>query len=216
MKGLFMKDFLILKNQSKTLLMIFAIGIVMSLTFEPASLVFYIGMLGCLLALGTISYDEADHGYAFLFSLPINRKSYVIEKYLFILGSTVVFLAMSLVICGIMTVMGIYDRQNLLEELPSMLLALLMIIIVVCDITIPLRLKYGSEKSRIYLYLLSALCGVAGFVGSKLFPSMGAKFVAGIEQTPVILIVGVIIVFAIVSTFISVKVCEKIIAAKQF
>lgn len=211
-----MKDFLILKNQSKTLLMIFAIGIAMSLTFEPASLIFYIGMLGCLLALGTISYDEADHGYAFLFSLPINRKSYVIEKYLFILGSTVVFLLMSLVICGIMTAMGVYDKQNLLEELPSMLLALLLIIIVVCDVTIPLRLKYGSEKSRIYLYLLSALCGVAGFVGSKLFPSFGAKFVSGIEQTPFALIIGIIVVFAIVSTFISVKICEKIIKEKQF
>ena len=71
MKGLFMKDFLILKNQGKTMLIMFAMGIMMSLTFEPATLVFYVGMLGCLLALSTISYDEADNGYAFIFSLPI-------------------------------------------------------------------------------------------------------------------------------------------------
>ncbi len=216
MKGLFMKDFLILKNQGKTMLIVFAMGIMMSLTFEPATLVFYVGMLGCLLALSTISYDEADNGYAFLFSLPIKRKSYVLEKYLFIFVSTLVFLAISLLISIIMSLTGVHDMKTLIEGLPSMLLVLFITLTIVCDVSIPLRLKFGSEKSRIYLYLFYALAGVLVFVGQKLFPSLGVTVVNRIAATPAAFIVGIVAVFVIVATIVSEKISEKIIMAKQF
>ncbi len=216
MKGLFMKDFLILKNQGKTLLIVFAMGIMMSLTFEPATLVFYVGMLGCLLALSTISYDEADNGYAFIFSMPIKRKSYVLEKYLFILASALVFLAISLLLSVIMSLTGVFDMETLMEGLPSMMLILLVTLAIVCDVMIPLRLKFGSEKSRIYLYLFYALAGVLIFVGQKLFPSLGATVVNKIAATPVALIIGIVAVFVVVATVVSEKISEKIIMAKQF
>ncbi len=38
-----------------------------------------------LFTLSTISYDEFDNGNAFLFSLPITRAGYVVEKYCFAL-----------------------------------------------------------------------------------------------------------------------------------
>lgn len=216
MKGLFMKDILILKNQGKTLLIVFAMGIMMSLIFEPATLVFYVGMLGCLLALSTISYDEADNGYAFIFSMPIKRKSYVLEKYLFILASALVFLAISLLLSVIMSLTGVFDMEALMEGLPSMMLILLVTLAIVCDVMIPLRLKFGSEKSRIYLYLFYVLAGVLIFVGQKLFPSLGVTVVNKIAATPVALIIGIVAVFVVVATVVSEKISEKIIMAKQF
>lgn len=42
-------------------------------------------MFGAMIAVGTLSYDETDNRLAFLMTLPGDRKTYVREKYLFIL-----------------------------------------------------------------------------------------------------------------------------------
>ena len=211
-----MKDYLIMKNQNKTMLMIFMIGIVMSLTFEPTALIYYTTMIGSMVAISTIAYDELDNGYAFIFSLPIKRKSYVIEKYLFIFGVSLLFMLVSTVVCLAMSFLGIYDLQTVLEELPAVLVALPMLIAFICSTTIPLRIKYGSEKSRIFLYILMAACGLLAYGLNFLFPAAGVEFVAMLERTPVTAIIIVAILFTIVITFVSEKLCEKIIMAKQF
>ena len=38
-------------------------------------------MYGCIVVLGTLSYDEFDRGYSFLFTLPVSKRGYVKEKY---------------------------------------------------------------------------------------------------------------------------------------
>ena len=216
MKGLFMKDYLIMKNQSKTILMIFMIGVVMSLTFEPTALIYYITMIGSMVAISTIAYDEIDNGYAFIFSLPIRRKSYVIEKYLFIFGVSLLFMLVSTAVCLAMSFLGVYDLQSVLEELPAVIVALPMLIAFICSVTIPLRIKYGSEKSRIFLYVLMAACGLLAYGLNYLFPAAGVKFVATLEHTPLAAIIVAAIIFTLAITFVSEKLCEKIIMAKQF
>lgn len=42
-----------------------------------------------MIAISTIAYDEMDHGYQFLLTLPINKKTYVREKYLLCAGGVV-------------------------------------------------------------------------------------------------------------------------------
>ena len=211
-----MKDYLIMKNQSKTILMIFMIGVIMSLTFEPTALVYYITMIGSMTALSTIAYDEMDNGYAFIFSLPIKRKSYVIEKYLFILGVSLLFMLVSTVVCLAMSFLGVYDLQNVLEQLPSVIVALPILIAFICSITIPLRIKYGSEKSRIFLYLLMAACGLLAYGLNYLFPAAGIDFMNMLDRIPVSAIIAGAIAFTLAITFVSEKLCEKIIMAKQF
>lgn len=48
--------------------------------------------------MSTISYDEFDNGNAFLFSMPITRKSYTVEKYAFGLIFGMVFWLLATVI----------------------------------------------------------------------------------------------------------------------
>ena len=79
MKGLFIKDLLLLKNQKRTLPLLVLCGIVMSASMQPSSAIIYLAVLGSMLCTGTISYDEMDHGYSFLFTLPVTRKTYVRE-----------------------------------------------------------------------------------------------------------------------------------------
>ena len=50
------------------------------------------GLLG-ILGLSTLAYDERDNGFPFLFSLPVDIKTYVGEKYLFCVMTSLVGVA---------------------------------------------------------------------------------------------------------------------------
>ena len=83
MKGLLIKDLKLMKNNGKNLLLVFLIiGTMMGImTKELYAAVGYVTFIFTLFTVNTISYDENEHGYTYLFSLPVNKKIYVREKY---------------------------------------------------------------------------------------------------------------------------------------
>lgn len=85
-------------NQKSYFLFIVTLGIIISFTLGSATFVVgYIILVFGLFALNTISYDEMDNGYAFLFTLPISRADYVKEKYVYgILSGNEVTIALSI------------------------------------------------------------------------------------------------------------------------
>lgn len=99
MKGLLIKDFKLLKGQKNFFMAITAISIIMIIVSPGTSFpIGLLGFVGALFSLSSISYDEFDNGNAFLFSLPITRKDYVLEKYIFGLISGIMFLLLGTVI----------------------------------------------------------------------------------------------------------------------
>ena len=75
MKGLLIKDFKLLKGQKNFFMTITAISIIMIIVSPGTSFpIGFLGFVGALFSLSSISYDEFDNGNAFLFSLPITRK----------------------------------------------------------------------------------------------------------------------------------------------
>ena len=82
MKGLLVKDVCILKMQKNVLLILLAMCVVFTVFLEsPTYIVSLMPMYGCIVVLGTLSYDEFDRGYSFLFTLPVSKRGYVKEKY---------------------------------------------------------------------------------------------------------------------------------------
>lgn len=82
MKGLLIKDIKLMLKQKNFFLMLIVIAVLMAYAVENASYIIgYLSVVGSLFTLSSISYDEFDNGNAFLFSLPITRKAYVVEKY---------------------------------------------------------------------------------------------------------------------------------------
>lgn len=82
MKGLFVKDIALMKNNKRLLGIIFFTIIFLMITGVNSSfLMGYVPFICCTLTMGTISYDEYENGLPFLFILPISRKEYVQEKY---------------------------------------------------------------------------------------------------------------------------------------
>lgn len=147
MKGLLVKDFKLMMLQKNFLLLILAIVIGMMIFTDDV--VFPLGFLSfvaLLFTVSTISYDDFDNGNAFLFTLPITRNNYVIEKYF--LGLLVGGIAWILA-----TVLGIVAtvlKDTLpVAELVQSALIILPILIVVQAIMLPFQLKFGGDKGRI-------------------------------------------------------------------
>lgn len=112
-------------------------------------------MWGALFSLSSISYDEFDNGNAFLFSLPITRKDYVLEKYIFGLISGIMFLLLGTVIS--LVVIGI-TKTGSFNEIFLTAGSLFPTILLILSIMLPFILKFGGEKGRI------AIIGVMGFI----------------------------------------------------
>ena len=84
MKGMLVKDFCILKLQKNAVLVLLAMCVVFTVFMKsPTYIVNLFPLYGFLLVLGTLTYDEFDRGYSFLFTLPVSRRGYVKEKYVF-------------------------------------------------------------------------------------------------------------------------------------
>ena len=85
MFGLIEKDLRLTLVRKQTLFIFLAMALIMGQSMEGEFLVGYLTMFAVLVAIGTTSYDEFDNGFAFLMTLPFDRKTYVREKYLFCL-----------------------------------------------------------------------------------------------------------------------------------
>lgn len=83
MSGLIQKDMCLLLQRSKVLIVLIGIGAIMGFSTDGSFIIGFLTMTCAILTVGTISYDEFDNGYPFLFTLPITQKTYVTGKYVF-------------------------------------------------------------------------------------------------------------------------------------
>ena len=86
MKGLLIKDGRLMITQGKTLLGIAVFMIVCSFLQGdsfPQFAASYSIMMTTIFTISTVSYDEYDNGIKYLLVLPVERRTYVKEKYCF-------------------------------------------------------------------------------------------------------------------------------------
>ena len=145
MKGLLIKDFLLMKNYKKIAMFMLTIGIFVGMN-DISFASGYILVFVSILSMSTITYDEANHGLKTLFTLPISKSDYVKEKYLF-----------SLIITGIgfvfVTILGCFSKSGFMETLIILSTALLLL-----ALSLPFQLKEGNEKGRIVLFVVVFGC----------------------------------------------------------
>ena len=153
MKGLFVKDIELMKQQKQFFVLVVVMGVILNLA-GSGSVSFAIGyftFVTAIFAITTISYDEFDNGLAFLMTLPVTRKQYVAEKYLLGAGLTVAawgIEAITGVICK-----GVAELQGCLsEKIIYIPLALLML-----SVSLPLVIHFGAEKGRYIAMVMWAI-----------------------------------------------------------
>ena len=211
MKGLFVKDFELMKEQKNAYLLIIAIALVMTIwSKENYFAIGFLGLIGSLFTLSSISYDEFDNGNAFLFTLPITRKGYVYEKYLFGLTIGICFIIVGMMISLIAVVINHVEVTGIFEQA----LPMLSMIIIALALMLPIQLKFGGEKGRI---ILIAIIGVIFFLGMLIKDNLQALNLTEIIQklsemsdvTLILFSLLVAIVALMISLYSSVLIMEK-------
>ncbi len=214
MLGLIEKDLRLTLARKQTLLIFLIMVPVMGLSTNGYFVISYLTMLAVTTALGTIGYDESDNGLAFLMTLPFDRKTYVREKYLFsfIMAISAWCIGTILYFAGSI---ARHNAINLTGELP-ILIAFVPVLYLSAAIMIPLRLKYGSEKSRIVIFILFGFIAILIFGVRSIFSDSNHILAGMIEMikniSPVIVLLVSVVVYSIltcVSYLWSVRIMEK-------
>ncbi len=172
MKGLFIKDMKLMLGQIAFLIIIPVVGALIVGPTGQLDMGFgYITSVSGILAVTTINYDSYDNGYAFLFALPVSRRGYVKEKYVFALISSAVFV---LVVGGFLWLLVTVvhpGNGGRFTEFAEGMWSSYMIVLSVLSLMIPVFLEFGAEKSR---YIILIIFGV--FMAVMAAVSIGETF----------------------------------------
>lgn len=213
MAALFEKDVRLLLLRKSTLFLFLIIGVLFTWEFSSSFSGAYLTMLGTLLALSTLSYDDSDNCMEFLFTLPCTRKQYVMEKYLFVYGISFVAGILAIVIIIVSAMMkGIpVTASTIIEAIVSEL----PILVMTGGIMIPLQMKFGPEKSRMVLLALMGFVFAPAFMISKITDvdsilNYIADAANSMNSLKLMIVGGIILIMlSLVSIFISMKIMEN-------
>lgn len=216
MKAMIIKDINFLKGQKQ----FFAALLFMLILFtvvqnNPSFSISYVTLMFSILAMTTMSYDDYENGMCYLLTLPISRRDYVREKYIFGILTTLCGLAGS----SLLTALSTYFKEGSClwwDEWKAVALACIIIMTAALAFTTPIQLKFGSEKSRMAIMGVYGAGSLAVFALWKLGEAVGidpeavmeSAFVENIMTT----VWGVAFVCSVVlfvSYLISVRILEK-------
>lgn len=200
MRGLILKDILNLKRE----MYIFVIFIVfygaMSFTTGDNTMFVYImALFAMMMPISSVSYDDKAMWDKYALTMPISRKDIVLSKYLLgYIGIAVISVVLFIYLLvtggkiegGILTIAGAIGLCILFES-----------------ITLPIIIKFGSDKARI----LILLCGFLPFIILTLLEKMNIKLIPSkdfLEKLPYFLPV-ILLFIAIASIFLSISIYEK-------
>lgn len=215
MKGLLVKDIRFLWRQKSSLIVFVALGLFFLITGEDPSFgVAYTMMLAGLFSTSSITYDSHENGMAFLLTLPIQKKTYVVGKYIFslivigIMGAVIGLLAFGCDLSGARAIdMSVLAASSLVAIVVGMMLVSLMI---------PIYVIFGAEKARVAILVIIGIAVAGYFVITKLFADSMAKvaeFLVRMESLSglqlALLVAGVMLVIVAISMIITIVGLEK-------
>lgn len=213
MKGLMTKDFCLLLQRRRSFIIILLCGLLMSFSSETAFLLGWIVMIGSLFTLSTIAYDEHDNCFPFLMTLPASRRCYAWEKYVFGAVCMLAFWILGIALCAVSAL--IRGKGLTFSGENTAYAALLCCAMLILDYSIPLNLKYGCEKGRIYSLVFWGGVVAVGYVIFRVVPDgsrMQMKNILNNESS----LIAWLILFTAAMTAASVAWSINIMKKKEF
>ncbi|MGF0033376.1 ABC-2 transporter permease [Bariatricus sp. SGI.154] len=215
MKGLLVKDIRLMLNQKQFFGVVALMAVVfLSVYSDPSFVISYITLMFSIFTISTISYDEYENGMCYLFTLPISRKGYVREKYIFgVITTLLSFTVISVLsfIASAIRHIGFDVKEWIFTGVTSLLL-----ITLVLAVNIPLQLKFEAERSRMAMLVTFAGAFVVAYLVVKITSLVGVDMVKLIERLAETNLKGCV-VFAcavwalgmLISYLVAVRVMEK-------
>ncbi len=191
MKGLLMKDFFVIAKQMKLYLLLIPVMAIMG----GASLASIAILLGAVLPMTAIAYDEQAKWNELAVMMPYSKKSIVLSKYvlgyLCMAGTAVLFVIAQLITAAIL-------HRNPSENLYMISFSILSGLFLIA-VNTPIMFKFGSQKGR---FVFIAFMGLAVAVGTIFRDVMPEISVSLVNLIPVLAFVAALIL-NVVSVFIS-------------
>lgn len=217
MRGLLIKDFKLLKAQQSFYILI--VGSALGLAFvkeDPSFVIGYMAMLGSMFTLSSISYDEFDNGNAFLFSLPITRKEYAAEKYVFglIIGGGS-WLSASV----IATVAGVVKHVGTMKDMCMEASMIFVILLVFLACMLPFQLKFGGEKGKIAMIAVIGVIFLIVLLIDRIAKLFHVDLITWLDHLPTMsmgMLIAVLLGIAMFGLFVSYSVSVAIMNRKEF
>ncbi len=225
MKGLLVKDFkLMLAQKNYYLILVLLAACAAYFSANVAMIFTFLCVVVPMFTLSSVSYDQFDNGFPFLFSLPITRKSYVLEKYTFALileGISLLLAAVLSVGTGAMLDGGA-DMASALSKLVVMIPLMGCLVLTILSVMIPVHLKYGAEKGRVVLIILVGGLVALAYLVSRLMQMAGGEPIAVTKLLQKLerMGMGPVILAALVATgavvAVSIAVSMRIMRKKEY
>ena len=218
MKGLLKKDMNLLGGQKYYIICLAVISVLLVFSARNTAYVgSYVTVLGSFLVLATISYDEMNRGFSFLFTMPVTRQMYVTSKYLLGALVSIAGWTYSLIITGGALAVG--RLQMDVREWMWSCLMYLGIGLLFDAVMIPIQIRFGTEKGRIILLLVTMLCLFLGMGLSNLLQQMNVDLQGPVSfltsLSPAELTVGFWILVAVL-TALSYGLSVRMMKRKEF
>lgn len=219
MKGLLIKDMRILMRQKTTFLIIVLLGIFMgtnggNISFSMGYMLF----VSATLTITTIGYDYFEKGMSFLFTLPVSKKMYVVEKYVL---SLLIGLAVVALGCLLNVLSGFFGALVPWDEFAITVVMCLAAAMLMIALYIPVYIKCGPEKSRVAILIVIGAIAAVVYVGylvtkvkavqEALLPVIGV-----LEKMTAVQFAGIGVALWAVLMAVSVVVSLRIIEKKEF
>lgn len=215
MKGLLVKDIRLMMANKSSLILVLAMcvfyGFFYGRTEDGVTFIsFMVTFIFSNLAIGTITSDMNDNGMEYLLSFPNAKKMYVYEKYVFV--ATAVILSF-----GVSSIVSVIMLPNQISDVLILVVIMTMINVVYAAISMPLFIKYGAEKGRIYLFIImgalaAIVYGVMSF-SDNVYISKALDVInrIGCMDMKILITVGMVVVIVVyeISMLISVKALKK-------
>ena len=217
MKALFIQDFRYMLTQKSFLALIALVGIVLALT-QNDNYIFvigYLGFMGMITGMMSVTMDDQSNGLTFLFSLPIDRRVYVREKYIFIVLMGVSFSIFATALCLLFRVFAEY-KAPLNEILATALGTLFVMLLFVCFM-LPLQLKFGAERARLASFIAIGFFFAAVIVAGLVVNFADAlPFIQAFLSLSPVALTGIAVAFLIVCLRISYSASLRVILHREF
>ena len=219
MKGLLIKDFQLLKENKNLMYIMLLIAVIFLFTQKQDAtyfLVSFMTMVMGMLVVTTISYDDFDHGNAFLMTLPITRNVYVYEKY--VLGA-MLSLGGWFVASVASTLFYLFTTDVVWEEWGLYLAIFSMLGLLLIAIMIPIQLKFGADKGRIAMIGCIMGIGVVVFGIKWFMEALQVDYMhilQAVASLPLIGLMAILVVMVMVIFGCSIAISSKIMKRKQF
>ena len=209
MKGLILKDFLLIKGNARTILIFLLVFGLIAL--EGNDFLYFVpAFINMMMFMTTFSYDEYNKWDAYAISLPIKKKELVLSKYV---GSILLLAVALLGTFLIAFLVGLVNQDFDIQKTLSLLLGCGESILLLQAFMYPLLIKFGVEKGRIGLFVGIFLGSfLIGFVLQNVSLSIPESVVVFLNQyLPWLLGIGLGIVL-----ILSYEIAKRIYLKKEF